>query len=577
MTPLLEARNLIISFERPVVKGIDFSIFPGEIVGLVGESGCGKSLTAHAVLQLLSKRAKLSGELLFNGKNLLDQSTEELREIRGKEIGMVFQDPTAALNPTLSIGEQLIEGLRYHKKISKAEAVSLVEQLMDEMGVSDPSLRLKQHPHELSGGMKQRILIAMALACSPSLLIADEPTTALDVTIQAQILEILKRKQKETNVAIFFITHDLGVVAQLCDRVLIMRSGEIVEAGETERVFAYPQHPYTKDLLESKRGVSRKRNYNPVLTRKPLIEVKNLTKNYSVKGKKLSAVSNISFSVNQGEVLGLAGESGSGKSTVGKMLLKLIEPCSGSVDFEGSDIGNYTRAAMKDFRRQVQMVFQSPYSSLNPKMRVEEVIQEALDIHQIASGEARQIRVTELIESVWLPLNCLKRFPSELSGGQRQRVSIARALAVNPRFIVCDEPLSSLDITTQMQIVSLLKKLQSELSLSFLFISHDLSLLKGFADRIAVMYRGEIVEIGAAEQIYLSPAHPYTKALVQAVPTLERKHALNAIKGDQPSSFGKIEGCPFQSRCPYAAPICRLRKPDWKAVGSGQSAACHQI
>lgn len=575
MNPIIEVKDLKIQFNEMVVRGVSFSIFQGEIVGLVGESGCGKSITAHSLMRLIDKQAcSISGEINFMGSNLLNYSEKEMEKIRGSEIGMVFQDPMTSLNPTLTIGDQLTEGLRYHKKMSREEALSYVKGLMESMGVSDPMIRLQQYPHELSGGMKQRILIAVALACSPSLLIADEPTTALDVTIQAQILEVLKVKQKETVMSILFITHDLGIVAQLCDRVLVMRSGEIVEQGLVKDVFGCPQHHYTKTLLESKRGFrGNKGRFETNL--QPVIELKQVSKQFYVKGKTLSAVSNVSFAIYPGEVLGLAGESGSGKSTVGKMILKLIDPTSGSIKFEKNEINGFSNKAMKPFRKKIQMVFQSPFASLNPKMRVEEIIQEALDIHGLALGSGRSEKVNQLLEWVCLPLEFLKRFPSELSGGQRQRVGIARALAVDPRFIVCDEPLSSLDITTQVQMIKLLKELHNKLNLAFLFISHDLSVLRDFADRIAIMYRGEIVEIGSAEDICSNPVHPYTQSLVAAIPSLEKKKSLILLKGDQPSSFGEMSGCSFHSRCPHAMPMCQSIKPEWNNTKIGHFTACH--
>lgn len=520
--PLLEVKGLTINFGKPVVKGVSFAVQAGEIVGLVGESGCGKSVTAHAILQLLSSQAAISsGEICYLGDNLLNKSHKEIQAIRGKEIAMIPQDPMTALNPIMTIGEQLTEGLKYHKKLSRAEALAAVIPLLEKMGIDDPEMRLRQYPHEFSGGMKQRILIAIAMACRPALLIADEPTTALDVTIQAQILDLLKAQLQGTGIGMLFITHDLAVVAQLCDRLLVMHDGEIVEEGSVKGVFSSPKHKYTEELLtSSRRKFDRKGTQEPVSAMKPLLELKNISKEYSVQGKRLMALSDVSLEIYPGEALGLAGESGSGKSTIGKVIVKLVDPTAGALILDGQEITRFSRRAMQPLRRDVQMVFQSPFSSLDPKMTIREILKEALDIHGLALGEERGKKVAQLMEWVHLPLSCLERFPSELSGGQRQRVGIARALAVNPRLLVCDEPLSSLDVTTQWQILKVLKDLQQRLGLAYLFISHDLSVLRSFADRIAIIHHGKIVEMGAAEELYSHPSHPYTQRLIRAIPVL---------------------------------------------------------
>lgn len=517
MKPLLEIKNLSISFEKPILQNISLSLNLGETVGIVGESGSGKSLTVHSILRLLPKNCNIkSGEILFESCNLLQKSEKEMEKIRGGRIGMILQDPMTSLNPTVPIGAQVAEGLKLHFNMQKAQALLEAEHLLSSVGITDAKLRMNQYPHEFSGGQRQRICIAMALACQPSLLIADEPTTALDVTVQAQILRLLKEQQKKRNMALLLISHDLSVVSQVCDRVIVMKSGQVIEEGYISDVIKNPKHPYTQSLIEAKKlpkGITRNKiNYDS----RPLISTENLCKTFKSGRQELRALQNISLSIYPGEIFGLAGESGSGKSTLGKTLLKLIEPGSGTIDYNQKGIEKLSRKEMMPFRRDLQIVFQSPYDSLNPKMSVGEILKEPLEIHQLKTGKTGG-RIAEMMDAVKLSKELIYALPGQLSGGQRQRVAIARALAVEPKFLVCDEPLSSLDATTQIQIVELLLTLQKELGLTLLFISHDLLLLKQLTDRVAVMHRGEIVEMGATEALFNDPQHPYTRSLLASM------------------------------------------------------------
>lgn len=531
---LLEVKDLRVSFitdekEFEAVKGISFHIGKKETVGIVGESGSGKSVTARSIMRLLPSPPSFlkSGEILFQGKNLVHQSEKEMESVRGQHISMIFQDPMTSLNPTIRIGEQISESLRKHQQVSKTEAYEKTIELLELVGIKNSEKRYAQYPHEFSGGMRQRAMIAMALACNPSLLIADEPTTALDVTIQAQILALMKSMQEKLDTSIILITHDLGVVAGMCDRVIVMKEGEIVEEGTTEEIFNNPQHPYTQRLLNALPKLHEKKepkkvpfvNESSDLT-KPLLEIKSLKKHFDLgRGDILKAVDDISFEIFPGETLGLVGESGSGKSTTGRTILQLHEPTDGNVLYKGIPITRLSKKQLKTMRRHMQIIFQDPYSSLNPRKKVLDIIGEALDLHGLAKNkEERRARVEELLELVGLNKAHTSRYPHEFSGGQRQRIGIARALAVEPDFIVCDEPLSALDVSIQKQIVDLLKDLQHRLGLTYLFIAHDLSMVKHISDRVAVMYGGKIVELAESEELYSNPQHPYTKALLQSIP-----------------------------------------------------------
>ncbi|KGR78261.1 ABC transporter ATP-binding protein [Ureibacillus sinduriensis] len=531
---LLEVKDLQVSFigdekEFEAVKGISFHVEKGETLGIVGESGSGKSVTARSIMRLLPSPPSFlkSGEINFQGKNLVEQSEKEMESVRGQHISMIFQDPMTSLNPTIRIGEQIAESLKKHQQVSKEDAYKKTIELLELVGIKHSEKRYKQYPHEFSGGMRQRAMIAMALACNPSLLIADEPTTALDVTIQAQILTLMKNMQEKLGTSIILITHDLGVVAGMCDRVIVMKEGEIVEEGTTEEIFDNPKHDYTKRLLNALPKLHEKKEPKkaPLLSAnldlsKPLLEIKSLKKHFDLgHGDTLKAVDDLSFEIYPGETLGLVGESGSGKSTTGRTILQLHEPTDGDVLYKGIPITRLSKKQLKTMRRHMQIIFQDPYSSLNPRKKVLDIIGEALDLHGLAkSKEERRARVEELLELVGLNKAHASRYPHEFSGGQRQRIGIARALAVDPEFIVCDEPLSALDVSIQKQIVDLLKDLQHRLGLTYLFIAHDLSMVKHISDRVAVMYGGKIVELAESEELYSNPQHPYTKALLQSIP-----------------------------------------------------------
>lgn len=473
-----------------------------------------------------------NGSIEFLGDQLHTKTEKEMEGIRGKDISMIFQDPMTSLNPTIRIGVQIAESLIKHQKLSKKEGKAQAIELLKLVGIKNSEERYNQYPHEFSGGMRQRVMIAIALACKPTLLIADEPTTALDVTIQAQILNLMKDMQKRFGTSIILITHDLGVVAGMCDRVAVMKNGEIVETGTTEEIFANPKHDYTKKLLNAlPRLDEKKKPKKPPLRSiglengKPLLEVKSLKQHFQVsRGNVLKAVDDISFFIKPGETLGLVGESGSGKSTTGRAILRLHEPTDGDVLYQGMAINRLSKNELKTMRRHMQIIFQDPYSSLNPRLKVLDIIGQALDIHRLSkNAEERKKRVEELLVLVGLDPSHALRYPHEFSGGQRQRIGIARALAVEPDFIVCDEPLSALDVSIQAQIVELLEDLQHRLGLTYLFIAHDLSMVKHISDRVAVMYSGKIVELAESEELYTNPQHPYTKSLLAAIPIPDPK------------------------------------------------------
>ncbi|WP_342560181.1 ABC transporter ATP-binding protein [Psychrobacillus sp. FSL W7-1457] len=539
METILKVEDLQISFltndnEFEAVRGVSFEVKKGETLGIVGESGSGKSVTARSIMRLLPSPPSFmkNGSIEFLGEQLHTKTEKEMEGIRGKDISMIFQDPMTSLNPTIRIGVQIAESLIKHQKLSKKEGKAQAIELLKLVGIKNSEERYNQYPHEFSGGMRQRVMIAIALACKPTLLIADEPTTALDVTIQAQILNLMKDMQKRFGTSIILITHDLGVVAGMCDRVAVMKNGEIVETGTTEEIFANPRHDYTKKLLNAlPRLDEKKKPKKPPLRSiglengKPLLEVKSLKQHFQVsRGNVLKAVDDISFFIKPGETLGLVGESGSGKSTTGRAILRLHEPTDGDVLYQGMAINRLSKNELKTMRRHMQIIFQDPYSSLNPRLKVLDIIGQALDIHRLSkNAEERKKRVEELLVLVGLDPSHALRYPHEFSGGQRQRIGIARALAVEPDFIVCDEPLSALDVSIQAQIVELLEDLQHRLGLTYLFIAHDLSMVKHISDRVAVMYSGKIVELAESEELYTNPQHPYTKSLLAAIPIPDPK------------------------------------------------------
>ncbi|MDR6554796.1 ABC transporter ATP-binding protein [Paenibacillus qinlingensis] len=533
MTSILEVKQLSVSFyardkEVEAVRNVSFSVREGETLGIVGESGSGKSVTARTIMRLLPSPPSMvkGGQVLFQGQNLADKSDLEMEHIRGRDIGMIFQDPMSSLNPTMRIGRQIEESLIKHRGLGKQEAQQEAIEMLKLVGIPFPETRYYQYPHEFSGGMRQRVMIAIALACRPSLLIADEPTTSLDVTIQAQILNQMKEIQRKLGTSIILITHDLGVVAGMCDRVVVMKDGEVVETGTTEEIFAAPKHPYTIRLLNSLPRLDEKKKPKLVSAvshsadERSLLQVRSLKQHFNLgKGQIIKAVNDISFDIRAGETLGVVGESGSGKSTTGRTILRLNEATGGEVLYKGISLNRLSRGEMKTMRRYMQMIFQDPYASLNPRMRVADIIGEALDLHRMTKSKSeRQHRIEELLEMVGLSAAHAMRYPHEFSGGQRQRIGIARTLAVEPEFIVCDEPLSALDVSIQAQIVKLLEELQQRLGLTYLFIAHDLSMVKHISDRVAVMYKGKIVELAESEELYANPLHAYTKSLLAAIP-----------------------------------------------------------
>ena len=552
--PIAQIENLRVEFQTkdgPVVgvEDVSFSINPGETVCVVGESGSGKSVSSLSLMRLVEYGGgEISGgRMIFDRKDkgpmdLREADPDLMRTIRGNEIGMIFQEPMTALNPVFTIGRQLSEGLRVHKGLSKAQAEERALDLLRQVRIPEPEKRLGQYPHELSGGMRQRVVIAIALACEPRLLIADEPTTALDVTIQAEILALMDRLKRETGTAVMFITHDMAVVAQMADRVVVMFRGNKVEEGTVEEIFENPQHPYTKALLAAvpKLGEmqgkaapepmkllgSAQGEIKPIPgTKEPLLKVSGLTTRFPVTGGLLRrvvanvhAAEDISFTINKGQTLSLVGESGCGKSTVGRSLLRLVEPMSGEISLDGKDVMSMSQKELRDARLDMQMIFQDPFASLNPQMQLLDQVAEPMRNYGTVKGKALTERVEMLFDRVELPRSFLRRFPHELSGGQRQRVAIARALALNPKLIVADEAVSALDVSVQAQVVNLMMELQAEMGLSYLFISHDMAVVERVSHYVGVMYLGRIVEMGPRSAVFENPQHPYTQALMKAVP-----------------------------------------------------------
>ncbi|MFK7879132.1 ABC transporter ATP-binding protein [Roseobacter sp.] len=552
--PIAQIKGLRVEFQTkdgPVlgVEDVSFDINPGETVCVVGESGSGKSVSSLSLMRLVEFGGGeiTGGQLLFDRADAddVDLATigrEKMRSIRGNEIGMIFQEPMTALNPVFTVGRQLTEGLRLHKGISKAEANARALELLREVRIPEPERRLGQYPHELSGGMRQRVVIAMALACKPRLLIADEPTTALDVTIQAEILALMDRLKRETGTAVMFITHDMAVVAQMADRVVVMFRGNKVEEGSVAEIFENPKHAYTKALLAAVPKLGEMRGkalpepmkllgsendaIHPIPgTDEALLTVKNLTTRFPVKGgffrrtvANVHAVEDLSFTINKGQTLSLVGESGCGKSTAGRSILRLVDPMSGAVDLDGKDIMSLDQNALRKARLDMQMIFQDPFASLNPQMQLSDQVAEPIHNYGTLKGSAVQDRVGMLFDRVELPRSFMRRFPHELSGGQRQRVAIARALALNPKLIIADEAVSALDVSVQAQVLNLMMELQAELGLSFLFISHDMAVVERVSHQVGVMYLGRIVELGWRAQVFENPQHAYTQALMKAVP-----------------------------------------------------------
>ncbi|HJU31705.1 MAG TPA: ABC transporter ATP-binding protein [Hyphomicrobiaceae bacterium] len=660
--PLIEIADLNVRFETShgvvrAVEGLSYSVHPGEMVAIVGESGSGKSVSALAVMQLLPPgTARVKGSVRFGGRELLTLSDEEMRRIRGKEIAMIFQEPMTSLNPVLRIGLQIMEPLIIHLGMDEKAARARAIELLTLVGITDPESRLNQYPHQLSGGMRQRVMIAIGLSCNPKLLIADEPTTALDVTIQAQILELMKDLSRRLGVAVVIITHNLGIVARYADRVNVMYAARLVESGTAENVFTHPLHPYARGLLGAVPRLDRGRSAklatidgappnllnppsgcrfrprcrfaidkcleDPALEeREPghhaachrvseidaldpptaraessskqglnghdasaILDIRHAKKYFPVRmgflrpPKQVRAVDDVTIDVKTGETLGLVGESGCGKSTLGRLVLRLDDPTAGEILFDNLDLAALDRDGMTGVRKKMQVIFQDPYSSLNPRMTVGQIIAEPMHVHGIVPKAKVTDRVAELLQLVGLFPYMALRYPHELSGGQRQRVGIARALAVNPRVIVCDEAVSALDVSIQGQVINLLEDLQQKLGLTYLFIAHDLAVVRHISSKVAVMYLGRIVEYAPADELFANPKHPYTRALLAAAPVpdpvVERTRPRTIIKGELPSPLNPPKGCVFHPRCPLATEECRKGVPAARELAPGHSAAC---
>jgi peptide/nickel transport system ATP-binding protein len=649
MKPLLEVRALVTEIGAArVVDGVSFHVAAGETYALLGESGCGKSMTALSLMRLLPDGGRVrSGAVELDGENVLALPEREMRQLRGGRMAMIFQEPMLALNPVIKVGEQIIEALALHQHLSGSAAREAARGLLDAVGVPDAARRLDTYPFELSGGLRQRVMIAMALAGEPKLLIADEPTTALDVTIQAQVLEVLRRLRTERQMGMLLITHDLGVVAENADRVGVMYAGELLEEGARDTFFAAPQHPYSRMLFAAlpragdggrlttipgqlprldgalrgcrfaprcPHAIGRCRDESPDWQAiggqrvrchlagqlpnpaphkaaagasagqpaGPLLQVDGLKVYFPVRRGLLQrtvghvrAVDGVSLGIQAGRTLALVGESGCGKTTVGKALLRLIAPTAGSVMLGGETI---TAKNASVLRRQAQMVFQDPFSSLNPRMRVADILLEGMDALGVGAAHQRREAVARLLGQVGLPDDAGGRYPHAFSGGQRQRIAIARALAVSPRLVICDEPTSALDVSVQAQILNLLKDLQNELGLAYLFITHNLAVVEYLAHEVAVMYLGRIVEHGVAADVLHAPRHPYTQALLSAVPRIAPHSGAGIIRlaGDQPSPLNPPSGCHFHPRCPHASEICQAY-PDRTDLGNGHWARCHWV
>ncbi|MFI1395147.1 dipeptide ABC transporter ATP-binding protein [Streptomyces sp. NPDC020681] len=526
MTELVEVAHLTVDFPGAVraVDGLSFTLAPGRALGLVGESGSGKSTVAGALLGLhRGTGARISGTVRVAGTDVQTADARELRRLRGGVAAMVFQDPLSSLDPYYAIGDQIAEVHRVHTDASRKAARARAVEVLDRVGIPDAARRARSRPHEFSGGMRQRALIAMALACEPRLLIADEPTTALDVTVQAQILDLLHGLRTETGMGLLLVTHDVGVAAESVDDILVMRSGAAVERGPVRDILATPSQPYTKALLAAVPRLDGPRAGNGAARHKgePLLEAVGLRREFGRGKDRVVAVDGVSLGVHAGQTLGIVGESGSGKTTLGRMLVRLLDPSAGQLRYEGAEIGSLPEKALRARRRELQMVFQDPVSSLNPRRSVGESVADPLRAAGVRDEQRIRRRVQEALERVGLDPDRHAGYPHEFSGGQRQRVGIARALVAEPKLIVCDEPVSALDVTTQAQVMQLLRQLQDELGLALVFIAHDLAVVRGISDRVAVMRHGRVVEQGGVDEVYGSPQDPYTKQLLAAVPALD--------------------------------------------------------
>jgi oligopeptide/dipeptide ABC transporter ATP-binding protein len=705
MAPILEIDNLHteIRLRKGVVHAVDgvsLTVDPGECLGIVGESGCGKTMTALSVMRLLPNGGSISqGRVVLDGKDIANFSEREMQDVRGNLVGMVFQDPLTSLNPTMTIGDQIAEAVRLHRGATKQQAMARAIEVLGLVGMPKPAERVTNYPHQLSGGMRQRVMIAMALSCEPKLLIADEPTTALDVTIQKQILELIDDLRQRLSMAVVLVTHDLGVIAGRADRVAVMYAGRVAETTSTAELFANPRHPYTEALFEAlperaaDAGPAVTRLYNipgqppdltdppkacrfaprcryaqdkcrtedpglggdvadhvyrcffpvgvsgltkpegpgsvvaadevvvsadpiaalaevePELTQEviareqewsaeevlatadasaPLLRLDHLVKNFSVtagavlqrKVGEVSAVADVSFAVPRGQTFGLVGESGCGKTTIGRLIVGLEKATSGTIEFDGEDLTRLSTLERRRRANKVQLMFQDSYAAMDPRMRVGEVLREPLVIQRQGSRSAQRKRIAAILDEVGLPVGAMERYPHEFSGGQRQRLGLARALVLRPSLIVADEPVSALDVSIQAQILNLMKDLQGEHGLTYLFISHDLSVIRYMAQSIGVMYLGKLVETGPAGDVYHRPIHPYTKGLIDTVPaadpTKEQAKENAGIRGELPSAVAPPSGCRFRTRCPFAQELCaQVEPPLRRFTAAGQFAACH--
>ena len=666
MTQLLEVQDLQVDFAAidgnlTALKNVSLQMKKGETVCIVGESGSGKTVLSKSIMRLIEfENGKITaGRISLDGEELTGLSQKALRTVRGEKVAMIFQEPMSAFDPVFTIGQQIIETIQAHKPTNKVQAKTRALYLLERVGISDAALRFKQYPNELSGGMLQRAMIAMALACEPALLIADEPTTALDVTIQAQILQLLEELKEEFGMSILLITHDMGIAAEVADRIIVMYTGEIVEQATKKQLFDVPHHPYTKGLLQSVTKLDSDRSQKlfsiqgsiPPLSDLPtgcsfhprcpfatdlcrsdkpplrnvngrqtacwhseelvehadwvqpatiippaikpvepaasedLIVVEGLSKFYPI-GQKggfwkprsyTRAVEDVSFSIKKGETFGLVGESGSGKSTLGRVLLQLEKATGGKVLFEGTDLSSLGTKELRDQRRHMQMIYQDPYGSVNPRWKVGDIIEEPLRVHEPTKPKENREKAKELLAAVGLNGNAYDRYPHEFSGGQRQRIAIARAIALNPKFVLADEAVSALDVSVQAQIVNLMKDLQQELGLTYLFIGHGLNVVRHISDRIGVMYLGQLVEIADSETLFLRPAHHYTKGLIASIPAVDATKSEKKlyVPGEIPSTSKPPTGCRFHTRCPAATERCKLEAPALREVEPGHLAACH--
>ncbi len=590
---LLDVSALNVSFDTrdgPVhaVKDLTFRLAAGEVLGIVGESGSGKTQAAMAVLGLMADNGRVTGSIRFENDELVGMGDARLREIRGARIAMVFQDPMTSLNPYLTIGTQMGLVLKRHRGLRGDAARAECLQLLDAVHITDPASRLRMYPHELSGGMRQRVMIATALLCRPALLIADEPTTALDVTVQAQILALMAELRVSFGTAILLITHDLGVAAGTCDRLLVMKDGECQEQGSIDDCFHNPKTAYARELLAAVPRLDAEPNRAPPAVAESVITVEDLAVHYPVAQpgffsppRILRALDGVSLDLRPGETLGVVGESGSGKSTLARAVLRLVRPTSGTVCLLGRELAQLPENEVRESRRDMQLVFQDPLAALDQRMTVGEIIAEPLEVFDSSLSDAAVTAwVSEAMTQVGLDPEWRNRYPHQFSGGQCQRVGIARALILKPKLLVCDEAVSALDVTVQAQIVSLLLELQARLGLALIFISHDLAVVRRLSHRVLVMYLGKVMEVADAEELYRAPKHPYTRALMAAVPIpdprLEKTRVKALVKGEVPSLLAAPGGCAFRTRCQYAIERCGVESPLLQQSGTGQ-VSCHRV